>query len=97
MMIYLSNVQAGGNTVFPWIGISLQAEAGTAVFWSNLNKSGTNDKLSLHGGCPVLVGSKWITNKWIRFYDQGLKFKCGLDASTPMNLYEHYKSSESVT
>ena len=31
------------------------------------------------GGCPVLVGSKWITNKWIHSNDQFLKFPCGLD------------------
>ena len=27
-------------------------------------------------GCPVLVGSKWILNKWIRANDQGLMQKC---------------------
>ena len=20
----------------------------------------------LHGGCPVLLGSKWVANKWVR-------------------------------
>ena len=24
-----------------------------------------DDNDDAHGGCPVLVGSKWITNKWV--------------------------------
>jgi prolyl 4-hydroxylase len=27
---------------------------------------GTVDPLSLHGGCPVVVGEKWSSTKWIR-------------------------------
>ena len=33
----------------------------------------------MHGGCPVLVGSKWITNKWIHSHDQFLKYPCSLN------------------
>merc|ERR1739838_850816 len=29
-----------------------------------------------HGGCPVMVGSKWITNKWIRANSQMWKRPC---------------------
>ena len=29
-----------------------------------------------HGGCPVLAGSKWITNKWIRSWSQFKHFPC---------------------
>ena len=44
---------------------------GDALFWINLNlNTGFSDRLTLHGGCPVAVGSKWITNKWIQYYDQ---------------------------
>ena len=31
----------------------------------NLKTSGLKDPVTAHGGCPVLVGSKWITNKWV--------------------------------
>ena len=31
----------------------------------NLRTSGLKDPITAHGGCPVLVGSKWITNKWV--------------------------------
>lgn len=32
---------------------------GGAAFWFNLRPSGATDPRTLHGGCPVLVGSKW--------------------------------------
>ena len=32
----------------------------------NLKTSGLKDPITAHGGCPVLVGSKWITNKWVK-------------------------------
>ncbi len=40
---------------------------------------------STHGGCPVLVGSKWILNKWIYSFDQWKTYPCLLDrmAFTP--------------
>ena len=30
----------------------------------------------LHGGCPVLVGSKWVANKWVREWANAFKRKC---------------------
>ena len=34
--------------------------------FSNATTEGTNDGGSLHGGCPVIEGEKWIATKWIR-------------------------------
>ena len=39
---------------------------GDLAFWYNIDRNLNVDYLTFHGGCPVLVGSKWITNKWIR-------------------------------
>ena len=78
-MAYLSNVEVGGATVFPRLGISSQPIQGDAVFWINLESSGPVNPLTSHNGCPVIVGSKWITNKWINYFDQFEKFKCSID------------------
>ena len=64
-MGYLSNTELGGATAFPNAGLAVEAEAGSAVFWWNLFTNGLLNPQTLHGGCPVVVGSKWITNKWV--------------------------------
>lgn len=32
----------------------------------NASTEAMNDRGSLHGGCPVIEGEKWIATKWIR-------------------------------
>ena len=85
IMAYISDVQAGGFTAFPMLGLSMKPEKGSAVFWMNVIPIGHRQRLSLHGGCPVAIGSKWITNKWIKYYDQFKKYPCGLK---PTNSYD---------
>ncbi len=77
-MVYLSEVEYGGHTVFPLAGLSAKPTKGSALFWLNLHPRGNEDKWTHHGGCPVLVGSKWITNKWVHYHDQFRAFPCGL-------------------
>ena len=84
LMIYLSSVVLGGGTVFPAAGIRTEAVRGSAVLWKNMYlDSGTPDPLSIHGGCPVAVGSKWVTNKWIHWYDQADNYPCPLKPGGP--------------
>ena len=58
-MFYMSDVGEGGRTVFPRIGAGVRPEAGSAVFWYNILDNGQADRLTLHGACPVLFGTKW--------------------------------------
>lgn len=69
-MFYMSDVEEGGWTVFPRLGVGVKPRQGSAVFWYNLLPSGKGDPRTLHSACPVLRGSKWVSNKWIKYYPQ---------------------------
>ncbi|XP_070552371.1 prolyl 4-hydroxylase subunit alpha-1-like isoform X2 [Ptychodera flava] len=51
---------------------------GDATFWFNLNKAGETDLSTKHAGCPVLLGEKWVVNKWFNYHEQFSTRKCGL-------------------
>lgn len=57
----MSDVAAGGATVFPQINLTLWPKKGAAAFWYNLHEDGVGDYLTRHAACPVLLGSKWGT------------------------------------
>ena len=75
-MGYLSDVPAGGYTAFPFIGTFVKPKKQSMVIWWNMDKSGGYDILTKHGGCPVMVGNKWILNKWVRAYPQMFRRPC---------------------
>ena len=77
-MGWLQDVQAGGGTVFPLRGYEgvLKPKKGSGAFWINLTSCHKKDPRSLHGGCPVLKGSKWIVNKWMYSWDQWKTWPC---------------------
>ncbi|XP_054746893.1 prolyl 4-hydroxylase subunit alpha-2-like [Anastrepha obliqua] len=76
VLFYMTDVDQGGATAFPNLETAIFPKKGTAVMWYNLNNRFEGDHKTLHSGCPVLVGSKWVTNKWIRERNQIFKLPC---------------------
>ncbi|XP_057428139.1 probable prolyl 4-hydroxylase 9 [Lotus japonicus] len=79
-LLYLSNVEAGGETMFPFedglnmdsgydyhecIGLKVKPRQGDGLLFYSLFPNGKIDKTSLHGSCPVIKGEKWVATKWI--------------------------------
>ncbi|BFF91253.1 prolyl 4-hydroxylase subunit alpha-1-like [Drosophila madeirensis] len=75
-LFYLNDVEQGGNTVFPDLGISCTPKKGSAVVFHNMNSTYQGEMRSTHGGCPVLVGSKWAATKWIYGAEQMFQWPC---------------------
>jgi len=66
IIMYLNDVDEGGETIFPEISLTIPPRKGDAVYFSYCNSLGQVDRQSLHGGNPVLKGEKWIATKWMR-------------------------------
>ncbi|KAM6447726.1 prolyl 4-hydroxylase subunit alpha-3 isoform 1-T1 [Liasis olivaceus] len=79
LMIYLSSVEAGGSTAFIYANLSVPVIENAALFWWNLRRNGEGDEATLHAGCPVLAGDKWVANKWFHEYGQEFHRRCSIN------------------
>ncbi|MFT4026903.1 MAG: 2OG-Fe(II) oxygenase [Novosphingobium sp.] len=65
-MIYLSEVEEGGATDFPYLGYSSAPRRGVLLAWNNISPDGEPNLSTLHAGTPVVRGVKYIVTKWYR-------------------------------
>jgi prolyl 4-hydroxylase len=65
-MVYLNDVEEGGTTDFPLLGLSFQPRAGTMLIWNNADPEGNPNPDTLHAGTPVVRGVKYVITKWYR-------------------------------
>jgi len=65
-ILYLTDVEQGGGTAFPNIGLEVFPKKGNALFFLNTDANHQPDQQTLHAGSPVVKGTKIIANKWLR-------------------------------
>ena len=65
-MIYLNDVEEGGDTEFRNLDLKIKPIKGTAVVWKNSDGQGTENPASHHCGTHVTKGKKIIITKWFR-------------------------------
>jgi prolyl 4-hydroxylase len=65
-VLYLCDVAQGGGTVFPHLGLEVFPKKGNALWFLNTDQHHEPDPQTLHGGAPVVSGTKIIANKWLR-------------------------------
>lgn len=63
---YLSDVERGGATDFPEIGVRVEPRRGRIVHFTNLRPDGSGDARTVHAGMPVEAGEKWLATLWTR-------------------------------
>lgn len=66
MVIYLSDVEHGGETYFPKLNFSVSPQKGMAVYFEYFYNDQDLNEQTLHGGAPVIVGDKWAATQWMR-------------------------------
>jgi prolyl 4-hydroxylase len=66
IILYLNDVEGGGGTLFPELGLEFLPEKGAALMFASMTREGVLQPQSLHGGSPVVSGVKWIATRWIR-------------------------------
>lgn len=65
-MIFLNEPDAGGETDFPELGLSITPETGMLLTWNNMDRHGRPNPATLHAGTPVKAGDKYVITQWYR-------------------------------
>lgn len=66
LVIYLNDVEEGGETYFPKLNLSISPKKGSAVYFEYFYNNEELNELTLHGGAPVIKGEKWVATQWMR-------------------------------
>lgn len=66
LVMYLNDVEQGGETFFPQLNLSVTPKKGMAVYFEYFYNDQNLNDLTLHGGAPVITGEKWVATQWMR-------------------------------
>ena len=65
-MIYLNDVEEGGETYFKYLNLKIKPKKGLLIGWNNLYSNGFPNYKTMHEALPPLKGEKYIITKWWR-------------------------------
>jgi len=65
-MIYLNDVEEGGETYFKHLKLKIKPKKGLLIAWNNLFFNGIPNYKTLHEALPPISGEKYIITKWWR-------------------------------
>ena len=70
-IFYLNDVEEGGETAFPSIGLTVKPKKGAALLWHSTAIDDFNKQHpgAFHESKDVIRGRKYAANTWIRLYD----------------------------
>ncbi|MBD3921936.1 2OG-Fe(II) oxygenase [Paenibacillus sp. PR3] len=66
LVMYLNDVEEGGETCFPLLQLSVAPKKGSAVYFEYFYTDHHLNELTLHAGNPVVTGEKWVATQWMR-------------------------------
>lgn len=66
LVMYLNDVEQGGETYFPKLNLSVSPQKGMAVYFEYFYDNQELNDMTLHGGGPVIIGDKWAATQWMR-------------------------------
>ena len=65
-MLYLNNVEEGGETKYTDLDITIKPKEGMGIIWNNMDSKGKDIQETIHWGKPPIKGEKFIITKWFR-------------------------------
>ncbi|MDC0072861.1 2OG-Fe(II) oxygenase [Gammaproteobacteria bacterium] len=65
-MVYLNDVEEGGETEFINLNRVFTPKQGTALCWNNLTSKGLGNHNTMHQAHPIKKGNKALITKWFR-------------------------------
>lgn len=66
LVMYLNDVEEGGETVFPMLHFSVSPVKGMAVYFEYFYRNDELNESTLHAGTQVIKGEKWVATMWMR-------------------------------
>jgi len=80
LFLYLNDVEAGGGTDFPQLGLTVLPKRGSALLWPSVLDADpdSKDPRTEHQALPVEAGTKYGANAWVhqRSFKEPYKKAC---------------------